>query len=174
MTVLLTDFDKLKTILELKKTESDYASLIVLQDGVVAQFESFTRRKFELVSRRHIRYIHCETVMIDLKAIPICVVDSCKVDDVDVGYKITSYGLCLAESIEQGKIDITYTGGLECVDEDLCRAATIQTVFEYQNKHSVGIRSTSNDGGTTTKDTTGLLKEVQSILTLHQHPFRLF
>ena len=62
------------------------------------------------------------------------------------------------------KTVITYTGGLTVVPAELTRAALLQTVYEYQNKDSVGLENISNQGGSVTKPEIGLLKEVKQIL----------
>lgn len=173
MAVLLTDFDKLKSLLNLSKNESEYPDLMLLQDGVVAQMEAYTRRKFECCRRVDVRFVHCDTKMIDLLAIPICNVHSVEVDGVKADCKITDYGVRLAEFAEDARVVVEYTGGLKELEDELVRAATIQTVFEYQNKHSVGLKSTSNDGGSINKITTGLLPEVRAILDNYKHPMRL-
>lgn len=172
----LVSFEQLSAILGLSKDESDYADLEIIKESVVAMFEDYTHRKFDEDSYSESVYTGpVNTAMVPLDAIPVKNVSSVTIDDVETtAYKITTYGIELASKVTNSKIDISYVGGIETVPGNLNRAALLQTVYEYQNKNSIGIEVVSNQGGSVVKPELGMLKEVKSLLNSLIHPFPRF
>ena len=171
--ITLVTFAELKTFLDLSDAlESDYPDLILIRDSVTSSIESYCRRLFEPVERVRDKFYRYSTLRVDLKAYPISAVASVTVDTgsgasvqtVDTDFIILDDAIELVEPLVAAKAVITYTGGLSVVPYELTRAALLQTVYEYQNKDSVGLENISNQGGSITKPEIGLLKEVKQIL----------
>ncbi len=173
MTIELVTFEELANYLDLTKSESEYPDLDLIKKSVVSALENHTQRLFEGDSRTLVFQTDgLRTQMIPLKAIPVGVVSSVKIDGVaTTRYKIKNYGIQLKDFVADKDIEVEYTGGIETIPEDLKRAALLQTVYEYQNKDSIGIQTTTSDGGTVTKPALGLLKEVKHLLQILKHPF---
>jgi hypothetical protein len=77
-------------------------------------------------------------------------------------------------TITNQTVKVTYTGGIIDVPAGLERAARLQTMYEYQNKTSIGLETVSTPGGTIIKPEVGMLKEVEKLLQKHMHPFPTF
>ena len=172
MAIELISFDELDVYLDLAKSESGYPDLTLIQESVVTAIENRLDRRLTLEGAVETLYLYACTKMIPLKSIPIKTVSSVSIDGVaTTGYKIRGYGIELTYAVDNVEVTVAYEGGLNTVHPDLKRAALLQTVYEYQNKDSIGIQSTSTEGGTTTKPELGLLKEVKQLLHRHRHPF---
>lgn len=178
MAIELVDFEELKVMLGLSasKSESDYPDLTLIQESVVNMFESFTGRFFTEDKYIEQKFIGCsKTKMIPLKGVPIKSISSVTIDGVlTPDYKIKGYGIELSFPVTDVEIEVVYTGGITEVIGSLHRAALLQTVYEYQNKDSIGIQTTSTNGGTVTKPELGMLKEVAKLLAPLKHPFPVF
>jgi len=175
MAIELVSFDELKLYLGLSKTELDYPELTLIQESVVSAVESYTRRILTEDKYSKTVFVFCKTKMIMLDAIPIKTISSILIDGIaTTDYKIKQYGVQLDKYVEDVELSISYTGGLETVNSIIKRAALLQTVYEFQNKDSIGIQTISTDGGTTVKPELGLLKEVKILLDGHIHPFPVF
>lgn len=172
----LVTFEQLSAILGLSKTEDDYDDLEIIKESVADMFEDYTHRKFDEDTYSESFYTGpINTAMVPLDAIPIDSVSSVLIDDIETtAYKIMPYGIELSSKVTDAKIDVTYTGGIETVPGNLNRAALLQTVYEYQNKHSIGIEVVSTEGGSVVKPELGMLKEVKSLLNSLIHPFPRF
>lgn len=173
----LVSFDDLKTFLGLEKNESDYPDLTLIQESVVDMFEEHTQRIFEQDTYTRTYDIHSlNTQMIGLEALPILSITSITVEGTildTTSYKITDYGVRLDNKVQNSQVIITYIGGLDDVPKPITRAALLQTVFEYQNKNSIGLEIVTNDGGSITKPELGMLREVKRLLRNHRHKLLL-
>ena len=89
-------------------------------------------------------------------------------------YKKSAYGIQMNYSIENQVVKVSYSGGLEEVPAALNRAALLQTAYEYQNKHSIGLEVVNSPGGSVVKPQVGMLKEVEKLLSEFIHPFPAF
>jgi len=172
----LVSFDDLNAILELGKEESTYTDLEVIKNSVKAMFEDYTSRVFDEDKYTENFYPQgMETKMIPLDATPVKSVSSVLINGAaTTAYKITNYGLELSSKVSDVDIVVTYTGGIETAPKGMNRAALLQTIYEYQNKHSIGLEIVSGDGGTVTKPELGMLKEVKTLLKSEIHPFPRF
>lgn len=178
MAIELISFDDLNIFLGLSntKTEVDYPDLTLIQESVVDMFQDYTNRTFELDSYVETRETgDTPTKMIKLEAVPVTEVTEVLIDGVaTTDYKVKSYGIELGAKINNLDVQVAYSGGIEEVPGNLKRAALLQTVYEYQNKTSVGIEFVSTDGGSLTKPELGMLKEVKRLLGSIQHPYPVF
>jgi len=175
MAIELVSFDDLKLYLGLSKGELNYPELTLIQESVVSAIESYTRRILTEDNYSKTVFVSCKTKMIMLDAIPIKKISSILIDGIDTtDYKIKQYGVQLDEYVDDAELSISYTGGLETVNAMIKRAALLQTVYEFQNKDSIGIQTVSTDGGTTVKPELGLLREVKTLLDRHIHPYPVF
>lgn len=172
----LVSFDDLKSILDINKTEAEYPDLEIIKDSVKAMFEDYTNRIFDEDKYTQNFYPQgMTTKMIPLDAIPVKSVSSVLINGAAItSYKIRNYGLELNSSVSDCDIEVIYTGGIETAPKGMNRAALLQTVYEYQNKHSIGLEIVSNDGGSITKPELGMLKEVKTLLKSEIHPFPRF
>lgn len=172
MAIELVSFDDLDTYLDLAKEESGYPDLTLIQESVVAAIERHLNRELELDTRTETNFIYSATTMIPVKALPIVSITSVTIDgDTTTEYKKRSYGIQLDLCTDNSEVIVTYEGGIEDVPSAIKRAALLQTVYEYQNKDSIGIENVSTEGGSITKPELGLLKEVKMLLQKHKHPF---
>lgn len=175
MAIELIDFESLDAILGLNGEESKYVDLAAIKDSVVAMFESHTGRTFSEDKYSEELFIYSSSKMIPLKALPILSIESVSVDDVEIFGGITkNYGVELPAKVNSCKVSVSYSGGIVDVPAALQRAALLQTVYEYQNKHSIGLEIVSTPGGTVTKPQVGMLKEVEKLLSSFIHPFPTF
>lgn len=179
MAIELVSFDELKIVLGLSesKSESDYPDLTIIQESVVAMFENHTGRTFKKTNHSEDYFIFSKSKMIPLKGLPVISIESITLDgdvvDADA-YDSRPYGVELANATSSITAKVSYSGGLSSVPEDLKRAAMLQTIYEYQNKHSIGLEVVSTGGGTVTKPQLGMLKEVGRLLNKYVHPFPSF
>lgn len=172
----LISFDKLNAVLGLSKDESEYLDLEVIKESVANAFEDYTNRIFDEDKHSHSEIVgDLPTKMIALGAIPIQSISSVLVNGQSTtDYEITGYGIRLGAKISRLKVDVEYVGGLSSVSGSLERAALLQTVYEYQNKDSIGIEVVTTTGGSVVKPELGLLKEVKKLLNSSMHPFPRF
>ena len=175
MAIELISFADLDIMLDLGKTEAEYPDLTLIQESVVDAFEDYTRRTFEELTYSESKFMYSKTKMIPLNAIPVTSVSLVTIDDeVTTDFNIRPYGIELGAKVENAEVNVTYIGGITIVPGNLKRAALLQTVYEYQNKDSIGIQTVSTEGGTTTKPELGLLREVKRLLNSFTHPFPVF
>ena len=176
MSIALADFDKIVSLTGLKKTESDYPAIEVIQLMVCTSFENYTRRLFEVVKRVEVITLCGGERMIPLKGIPIKTVSFVRVDSVETEeYKLMPYGILLTTPpANDFYVEVEYKGGYSSIPEDIANAALLQVVFDWQQKESIGVKSVSTSGGTTSKDSVGMLYQVKDILNNHVHPFPVF
>jgi len=182
MTIELVSYSDLQNLLSLEDvTITGYPSLEVIRDSVTGAFEAYTGRLFDPIARTVTQYINKFSLyMISLPALPISSVASVAVTIAgdsetyteDSDFEITGYGLRLFSGIQNGKIVITYTGGLTTVPADLNRAALLQIAYEFQSKDQIGAESVSTVGGSVSRPALGLLSEVKRILDNYKHPLR--
>lgn len=171
MAIELVEFEKLKTLLQLDKTEADYPTLTLIQESVVAAFEEFTGRTLTEDKYSESVFVLSPSKMIPVKALPIKVITSITVDGVlTTNYKIREYGVELGSKVDNVTLDIAYTGGLAEVPKGLERAALLQTAYEYQNSDHIGAKLVSSEGGSVTLPELNLLKVVKGILKNYRHP----
>jgi len=177
MAIELVSFDELAPILGLGKTETNYPDLTIIQESVVAMFENHVDRIFKKSSHVEDLFLYSNTRMLPLKGLPVIAITSITEDGVTLGvdtYGLRPYGVELNDKKNGVTIQLSYTGGFTSVPADLKRAALLQTVYEYQNKNSIGLEVVSTNGGTVSKPQLGMLKEVERLLNKYVHPFPRF
>ena len=171
----LISFDDLKVFLDLGKTESEYLDLTLIQESVVDALADYTRREFDFANHASSRFVYGKSKMIPLLGLPVKSVSEVAIDGVITdNFSIRPYGIELHNAVVASEVSVSYKGGLEKVPANLKRAALLQTVYEYQNKDSIGIKTTSTSGGSVTKPELGLLKEVKKLLHSEIHPYPVF
>jgi len=174
----LCTFEQLAALLGLTKTPiSNYPALALIKTGIEAAIENYCGRGFESKERTESFYITGPTSMIKLIGLPISSVDSATVtiDETEgsLDYIITEYGLKASETLENALVEVTYTGGLSALPDDLNRAALYQTTFEFLQKDQLGAESVTTEGGTVSRPELGLLKEVKRLLNKYIHPLKI-
>lgn len=172
----LIGFDELSSLLLLSQTEADYPDLEIIKNSVSQAFEVYTGRVFDEDTYKDTVILgDLYTKMIPLNALPVSSVVQVLVSGQEtMDYQITCFGIRLGAKLKNNEVSVSYTGGLESVPKALERAALLQTVYEYQNKDSIGIEVVNTTGGSVVKPELGLLKEVKKLLNSVMHPFPKF
>ena len=168
----LLQFDDIKNLLELSKTEADYPSLTLLEASSLSAIENHLRRT--LKADDLVETFPPALLDLPLKALPVNNVVSVVRDSEslteDDDYLITPYGLAVFLVSYTKPIVVTYNGGYTTLPNDLYRALLMQTAYEWQNRDHIGAISVSNEGGAVQRPELGLLKEVLRILEPYKHP----
>lgn len=173
MAIELVTFADLKAFLDLSDaTENDYPDLALIKTSVVSAIENYCRRIFEHDEYTKTHFYLAPIKFIEVAAYPITSVVSLNLDSGDgdvlqtenTDFVVLNDGIEFSEPIQATKVTLVYNGGLQTVPGDLSRAALLQTVYEFQNKNSVGLENVNTQGGSVTKPELGLLKEVKKIL----------
>ena len=179
MALELVTFDHLKAFLGLEgATIADYPDLSVIRESVYYGLESYLGRLLESDERTEEIRIR-ESKMIPLKALPITAISAITSDGDTVDseyYDIDSFGLYLKYKAINELFSITYTGGYATADdvpESIKRAASIQTIFEWQSKENIAATSVITEGGTTIRPEYGILSTVKQLLNPYMHPFKV-
>lgn len=183
MAIELVSYAEIKAFLGLTDAAiTDYPSLNIIRSCVTSAIEEYTGRLFESKERTETIYVgNYKTAMLRLPAVPISSLSSVTViiaGDSETynehdEYEITDYGLKLLPTLRNAKVVIVYTGGISIVPDQINRAALLQTIFEFQSKDQLGAESVSSSGGSVSRPTLGLLKEVQRMLNNEKHPLLL-
>jgi len=179
MALELVTFDHLKAFLGLEgATISDYPDLSVIRESVYFGIESYLGRFLEATERTEEIRIK-KSKLIPLKGLPVTAISSITSDGDAVDsdyYDIDSFGLRLKYTATNELFSITYTGGYATADDvpDLIkRAASIQTIFEWQSKENIAATSVISEGGTTIRPEFGILEAVKQLLNPYMHPFKI-
>lgn len=171
MAIELVGFDQLKLMLELEKTESDYPTLTLIQESVVAAFESYLGRNLSEDKYEESNFVYFPQDIMPLKALPVKSITSAAIDGVEItDYKIRDFGILLGSKVEGVEVVVSYVGGLTSVPDDISRAALLQTSYEYQTHDHIGAETVATEGGMVTTPSLSLLKEVVRLLKNHRHP----
>lgn len=168
---LLTKFEELQPLLNLSKAVTEYPALPLIQDSVEAAIAGFIGRTIKFDKYKETLWTDSYLIVnaLPIKSIVQITLDGVVVDESNYKRKpnwIEWYGEAGVEVV------VTYKGGFETYPAELKRAATLQTVYEYQNRDHIGANSIANEGGSVQVPELGLLKEVQRILKPYKHPLR--
>lgn len=170
----ILNFDDLKAILKIDKTEENYPDLIILESSVIAAIENYLGRYIKQGD-----FVETVTVPpsgdIPLKALPVIGIDNITISEailLPYEYKIKFFGVTIGFVSEDSTAEISYTGGFEKVPDSLYRAILMQTIYEYQNSANIGATSVSTEGGTIQRPELGLLAEVKRLINLYIHPMK--
>lgn len=183
MSFELIPYTDIKNLLSLSgATIGSYPSLSVILLRVQNLFEIYTGRKFERMERTEEIFVgDVKTRMFYLPGIPVVEVSSVTLSSSRFGtetltssdYDITKYGIKTFFNVENCKVTIVYTGGLETVTEDIKSAALYQVSYEFQSKDQIGATSVSTEGGSVYRPEVGLLTDTKMMLQGSIHPLNM-
>lgn len=166
----IVEFSDLKSVLDLEKDSfSDYPDLQLISDLVHADLENYAGRKLDYSGKLTETGFIQDSKKIDLFNLPVSSVSSVTIDDIEItDYTLNQFGLSLPCE-RSGQFSVTTKGGFKTITEDIYKAELSQIVYEYQNINNLGIKSFSNDGGTTTNPGFVILNHVKDLLAPYRH-----
>jgi hypothetical protein len=183
--MIFLDFDEIKNVLELSKTEADYPNITLFEKIVVSGIENHLQRILTYANRAEKYHGLSNTTKYALKSYPIDVINSVTIDDVaiDLYDQNDPFSIDLYSAIPSNEIvSIDYDGGykkitdigaefdnIEALPDDIYRAIFLQTIYEYQNRDHIGADVVSNEGGSISRPGLQLLNEVKRLLRNHRH-----
>lgn len=167
---MIVEFDDVKALLDLEKTEDKYPELAVILEQVHAALENYCQRSFEFDEYTETGYL--DSLDIPLRALPIASVKSVAIDGKSqvMNWRVRGDRISF-RGHQEGNFKVVYRGGFDEIPADVKRAAVLQACHEYQRKDQIGATAVNTDGGSVQySGQIGLLKEVIRLLS----PYRNF
>ncbi|EKT4476356.1 hypothetical protein QEL91_002023 [Pseudomonas putida] len=166
---MIVEFDDVKALLGLEKSQDKYPELPVILEQVHAALENHCQRIFEYDEYSETGYI--DGTDIPLRALPLASVKSVSIDGKSQVLNWRARGDRISfRGHHEGNYKVVYKGGFDEIPADVKRAAVLQACHEYQRKDQIGATAVNTDGGSVQySGQIGLLKEVIRLLAPYRN-----
>ncbi|WP_235199964.1 hypothetical protein [Pseudomonas monteilii] len=166
---MIVEFDDVKALLGLEKTQDKYPELPVILGQVHAALENHCQRNFEYDEYSETGYLDGQDI--PLRALPIASVKSVAIDGKPqlLDWRARGDRISFRGHLE-GAYKVVYKGGFDEIPADVKRAAVLQACHEYQRKDQIGATAVNTDGGSVQyQGQVTLLKEVVRLLAPYRN-----
>lgn len=166
---MIVEFDDVRALLVLEKTQDKYPELQVILEQVSAALENHCQRIFEYDEYSETGYL--DGTDIPLRALPLASVKSVTIDGKQQLMNWRARGDRISfRGHQEGNFKVVYKGGFDEIPADLKRAAVLQACHEFQRKDQIGATAVNTDGGSVQySGQIGLLKEVVRLLAPYRN-----
>lgn len=166
---MIVEFDDVRALLVLEKTQDKYPELQVILEQVSAALENHCQRIFEYDEYSETGYL--DGTDIPLRALPLASVKSVAVDGKQQLMNWRARGDRISfRGHHEGEFKVVYKGGFDEIPADVKRAAVLQACHEFQRKDQIGATAVNTDGGSVQySGQIGLLKEVIRLLAPYRN-----
>ncbi|WP_454869681.1 hypothetical protein [Pseudomonas putida] len=166
---MIVEFDDVRALLRLEKTQDKYPELAVILEQVHAALENHCQRIFEYDEYTEIGYLDGSDIL--LRALPLASVKSVSIDGKSqvLNWRARGDRISFRGHLE-GNYKVVYRGGFDELPADVKRAAVLQACHEYQRKDQIGATAVNTDGGSIQyQGQVTLLKEVVRLLAPYRN-----